>query len=72
MFVVRMCATPQATLDVLGVFVPTDPLQLDLPSKGAGGVKARETSQGPHWKHIPVGGVAYGTAFVKYPRNILL
>lgn len=54
------------------VLVTADPLQLDLPSEGTGGEKAGETPQGPHWKHIPVGCVAYGTAFVKYPRNVLL
>lgn len=50
----------------------TDPLELDLPSKGTGGVEAGETPQGPHWENIPVGRVAYGTALVKYPGNVLL
>lgn len=46
--------------------------EFEFPSQWAAGVEPREAAQRPHRKHIPVRGVADGTAFIKHSRNVLL
>ncbi len=46
--------------------------QLDLPSQRTAGVKSGEAAEGPHWKHVSVGGVADSTALVEHTGYILL
>lgn len=46
--------------------------EFEFSSQWAAGIEPWEAAQCPHRKHIPVRGVADGTAFIKHSRNVLL